>query len=171
MYPSIVKINLNQSNKELKKICDKLGLPMSEALADRKSFDVVFYSESEYGFYSIFAYIRKGSSEIEFMKRYISSLKEMDFATDEYFDRVQEDSKKIKENLDYLLNKFDKEEEESKSKPKDSLDSILEEASTEPSKKDIRLTVDNILDKIDKSGLKSLTKKERSYLEEYSKKL
>lgn len=149
IFPDILKIDLNQSNKSLRKIFDELGVPFNAVLEDRKLFDVIFYKNNN-GVYVVFAYIRKGSTKIEFIEKYINSLKTMDFTDDKRVVEIFNDSKKINENLEYLSNL---KKDEGK---------MFEDSK-------LKFNMDDILDKISVGGLKSLTKDEKDFLEANSK--
>jgi hypothetical protein len=185
MFPSITKINLNQSNKSLKKICDKLGINFQSALNDRPYFDVVFYAD-DMGINSVFAYIRKGSKEIEFMKSFINMLNDMSFLDEKKADEISKNSKIIDENLEFLLNlkKEDVlldsaineneslEELVSRNKKRIKKDKELSKvAEKEKQTENLKMDLDSILDKIDKNGIKSISKVEMAFLKDYSKKL
>jgi hypothetical protein len=80
-FDFILKINLKQSDEELQKLCEKTTLNIDFLKENSEHFSVLYYLQVKKNSFVLFAYSRKNSSKIEFMKDFCEDLFQMKFTT------------------------------------------------------------------------------------------
>ncbi len=174
----ILRLDLNKSDNELIKIADAFGIDRGAILRDKAHLKTLFFQLDNNLNYILFAYIRKtGKKGVEYMMafdKYLMSLEDSNLDT---FLNIKETFERVNNNTKYLLGE---KVDPADIKDKNHLDklsaAILDDSSKkkDTKKSDVKntkLNVDSILDKIDTKGINSLTKAEKTFLENYSKNL
>jgi hypothetical protein len=157
----IIRVNLNKSDSELIEIAKLLGINKSDILNDKTKFKSIYFMLDNELQYREFAYIRKNSTRMEYTKsidKYLNSLPDTDINS---IQEIINDFNRINNNTKYLLG-------EKVDDPKAiQNEKHLEKLSIKMNNSN--LNIDQILEKISKSGIKSLTALEKKFLEDFSK--
>lgn len=181
----IIRINLNKPDSEILKVANLLGIETSDILHDKAKFKTLYFILDNDLQYRAFAFIRRSGNRMEYsisMDNYLKSIQDTDINSieeiKETFDRINNNTKyllgeevdnpdaiKNETHLNGLTIKMDGDKDSAKKKSK----KVVNKENTKP-EDNVVLTLDEILDKISKTGIKSLTKSEKSLLDGYSKK-
>lgn len=167
----IIRVDLNKSNDDLIQIAESLIINKTSLLAQREGFKTLFYMVDNNLDYKLFAFIRKNSRAVEYTSdtsKYLFSLPD---TTVDKVKEIRETYDRVNNNMAYLLGeKVDNPEAIKKEKHLKKLSFILEDSDKKvvPA---VKFKINDVLDKIDQKGIKSLTKAEKTFLEDYSKNL
>jgi hypothetical protein len=179
----ILRLDLNKSDDELIKIADAFGIDRGAILRDKAHLKTLFFQLDNNLNYILFAYIRKsGKKGVEYMMsfdKYLMSLEDSNLDT---FLKIKETFDRVNNNTKYLLGEEVDDKLIKDEKHLEKLSANIDGKKYTPKKKrtskkndvkttSVELSVDYILDKIDKSGINSLTKVEKNFLDNYSKNL
>jgi hypothetical protein len=179
----ILKLDLNKSDSELTKIADAFGIDKGAILRDKSHLKTLFFQLDNNLNYILFAYVRKGKRKgVEYMMsfdKYLMSLEDSNLDT---FLNIKETFERVNNNTKYLLGE---KVDEDKIKDQDHLKNLSAKNLNDKSpkrkqkKKKVKkesvnveqknINIDSVLDKISKSGIESLSKVEKNFLEDYSK--
>lgn len=180
----IIRINLNKPDSEILKVASLLGIEPSDILHDKAKFKTLYFILDNDLQYRAFAFIRRNSKRMEYslsMDNYLKSIQDTDINSikeiKETFDRINNNTKyllgeevdnpeaiKKETHLKGLTAKLNDDKDTDKKNSK----KVVKKENTKTEDNSV-LTLDEILDKISKNGIKSLTKSEKSLLDGYSK--